>query len=131
MDVLSDVPVGAALDREFDQAFGLLNSLVDWRQVDEMMPLGPAAIYAASVVLWMLVYQRIHASASLQAAVKHLIEAPPLIAEQTAAGENPFRQHRRLQSGPSTAHSRSHPVVRQFGLRLADRRHLGRVGGSF
>ncbi|HWJ18551.1 MAG TPA: IS4 family transposase [Geobacterales bacterium] len=77
MDVLGNVPVDVALDREFDEAFELLNGLVDWRQADELMPLGPAAIYTASVVLWMLVYQRMHAGASLQAAVKHLIEAPP------------------------------------------------------
>ena len=77
MEVHRDVPVNAAEDREFDEAFELLNGLIDWRRADEMMPLGAAAIYTASVVLWMLVYQRMHKGVSLQLAVKHLIEAPP------------------------------------------------------
>ena len=115
MDVLSDVPVDAALDREFDQAFGLLNSLVDWRQADKMMPLGPAAIYTASVVLWMLVYQRMHAGATLQAAVKHLIEAPPdhcppnkRLREKTLSGNTgAFSQARSLPKSPSGSPVRS------------------------
>jgi len=77
MDVLREIPVDAALDLEFDQAFKGLDGLVDWERIDTMMPLGPAAIYTASVVLWMLVYQRMHAGSSLQTAVKHLIESPP------------------------------------------------------
>ena len=75
MDALRDVPVNVERDVEFDKAFELLLKLVDLRQADEIMPLGPAAIYTASVVLWLLVYQRLNRSATLETAVKHLVES--------------------------------------------------------
>jgi len=74
MDGLSDVSVSLEQNAEFDQAFELLLKLVDLRRADEIMPLGPAAVYTASVVLWLLVYQRLNRSAPLQTAVKHLVE---------------------------------------------------------
>ena len=54
MNVYSDVPVDVLRDAEFDAAFGLLSELVDLRRADEMMPLGPNAVYTASAVLWLL-----------------------------------------------------------------------------
>lgn len=75
MDGLGDVPVDEKRDSEFDQAFELLLKLVDLRRADEIMPLGPGAVYTASVVLWLLVYQRLNRSATLQSAVKHLVES--------------------------------------------------------
>lgn len=75
MDAFSDVPVDAGCEAEFDRAFELLLKLVDLRRADEMMPLGPGAVYTASVVLWLLVYQRLKRSATLQTAVKHLVES--------------------------------------------------------
>lgn len=75
MDAFSDVPVDAGRDAEFDRAFELLLKLVDVRRADEIMPLGPGAVYTASVVLWLLVYQRLKRSATLQTAVKHLVES--------------------------------------------------------
>lgn len=75
MDMYSDVPVKVLGDAEFEAAFGLLPRLVDLRRADEMMPLGPGAVYTASVVLWLLVYQRMNKGATLEAAVKHLIES--------------------------------------------------------
>ena len=60
---------------EFDQAFELLNMLVDLRLADELLPLGRGAIYTTSVVLWLLVYQRLHKNATLQAAVKQLLDS--------------------------------------------------------
>ena len=48
MDAFSDVPVDAVCEAEFDRAFELLLKLVDLRRADEMMPLGPGAVYTAS-----------------------------------------------------------------------------------
>lgn len=79
MDAYSDVPVDVLGDDEFDAAYGLLPGLVDLRRADELMPLGPNAVYTASVVLWLLVYQRMNKGATLAAAVKHLIESASAI----------------------------------------------------
>lgn len=71
------VPSDPFLDSEFDNAFALLTDLVDLRQADEILPIGSAAVYTTSVVLWLLVYQRMHAGASLEKAVKQFILTPP------------------------------------------------------
>ena len=62
---------------EFDRAFEQLKDLVDLRQADLLHPRRPNAIYTACVVLWMLIFQRLKPDASLEAAVKHLIENQP------------------------------------------------------
>lgn len=62
---------------EFDQAFELLRELVDLGEADEFHPLRGNTVYTASVILWMLVYQRLKPDASLEAAVKHLLETRP------------------------------------------------------
>lgn len=59
---------------EFDQAFDLLNTLIDLRLADQKAPLGPAAVYTTSVVLWLLVYQRLHKNGTLSQAVIRLLD---------------------------------------------------------
>jgi len=63
---------------EFDQAFELLGDLVDLSEADEFHPMRGNAVYTSSVILWMLVHQRLKPDASLEAAVKHLLETRPL-----------------------------------------------------
>ena len=75
MDAYSDVPVDVLGDAEFDASFELLPQLVNLRRADELMPLVPNAVYTASAVLWLLVYQRMNKGATLEVAVKHLIES--------------------------------------------------------
>lgn len=65
------------LDLEFDQAFALLRTLVDFDEVERRHPSRGNAVYTTSVVLWMLIYQRLHPEVSLEVAVKHLLENPP------------------------------------------------------
>jgi len=62
---------------EFDHAFELLRTLVDLREADTLAPLGSGAIYTTSVVLWLLVYQRLNQNATLEVAVKQLLESAP------------------------------------------------------
>lgn len=62
---------------EIDRAFELLSELVDLRDADTIHPMRHNAVYTTSVILWMLVYQRLKPDASLEAAVKHLLETRP------------------------------------------------------
>ena len=97
MDALDDVPVDSERDTEFDRAFELLLKLVDLRRADEIMPLGPGAVDTASVVLWLLVYQRLRRSATLQTAVKHLVDS----ASELCVDNKRLRQQT-LSSGAGT-----------------------------
>ncbi len=62
---------------EFDKAFELLRKLVDLCEADKLHPKRGNAVYTSCVVLWMLIYQRLKPDASLEAAVKHLLETCP------------------------------------------------------
>lgn len=62
---------------EFDQAFELLSGLVDLSDADAYNPMRANAVFTSSVVLWMLVYQRLRPDASLESAVKHLLDTRP------------------------------------------------------
>ncbi len=77
MDASKNTSVTAEQQAEFDRAFELLTTLVDLRLADELSPLGTATVYKTSVVLWLLVYQRLNQNATLQVAVKHLIDSAP------------------------------------------------------
>lgn len=71
------VPVDPENDARFDRAFEQLTQLVDLQQADQMHPVRGNAVYTSSVVLWMLVYQRMNPDASLEAAVKKLVKSRP------------------------------------------------------
>jgi Transposase DDE domain len=71
------VPLDAENDARFDKAFERLSKLLDLRVADQLHPVGHNAVYTTSVVLWMLVYQRMNPDASLEAAVKELIRTKP------------------------------------------------------
>ena len=71
------VPVDAESDARFDKAFELLRDRFDLAQADERYPVRGNSVYTTSVVLWMLVYQRMNPDASLEAAVKKMIESKP------------------------------------------------------
>ena len=75
--VVRSVPVDPVLDLEFDKAFALLRTLVDFAEAERLHPSRDNAVYTTSVILWMLVFQRLNPEVSLEAAVKHLIENPP------------------------------------------------------
>lgn len=77
MDAAEHLRLSVEQDVDFDIAFEQLRTLVDLQKADEIAPLGSAAIYTSSVVLWLLVYQRLNKNASLQTAVKRLIQSAP------------------------------------------------------
>ena len=78
MATQNQVPSDPRLDVEFDRAFELLRQIVDFDQVDQMHPVRSNAVYTTSLVLWMLVYQRMSIDSTLEAAVKKMIEAQPV-----------------------------------------------------
>ena len=83
------VPSDPTLDREFDQAFAQLQTLVDFDKIDQMFPVRGNAVYTSSVVLWMLIYQRISPDHTLEAAVKKLIDdRPSFLPENRRITEN-------------------------------------------
>lgn len=64
-------------EREFDSAFEQLAELVDLSEADEILPSSPQTVYTASVVLWLLIVQRLKKGCSLMDAVKHLLDTTP------------------------------------------------------
>lgn len=73
----ASVPVDPVLDLELDKAFAFLRTLVDFAEAERLHPSRDNAVYTTSVILWMLVSQRLNPEVSLAAAVKQLIENPP------------------------------------------------------
>ena len=67
----------AEADRQFDRSFKLLQQLVNFEDANELFTQRAHTVYTACVVLWMLVYQRLKPDASLENAVKHLLETRP------------------------------------------------------
>lgn len=68
-----------SLTREarFDAAFERLAEAVDLSRADDFSPSSPQTVYTASVVLWLLIVQRLDQDLSLRDAVSHLIETQP------------------------------------------------------
>lgn len=62
---------------EVSKALSLLMEHVDFEKADQMQPLGAAAVYSTSIVLWLLTYQRLEQNASLDRAVRHMIASAP------------------------------------------------------
>ena len=76
-----DVP-DLVRDAEFDRAFEMLHGLVDWSELDRLYPMGENAVYSTSIVLWMLVFQRMNSDSTLEAAVKMFLKAQPSFVPQ-------------------------------------------------
>jgi hypothetical protein len=64
-------------EQQFDRSFELLQQLVNFEDANELFAQRAHTVYNACVVLWMLVYQRLKPDASLENAVKHLLDTRP------------------------------------------------------
>ena len=73
------VSSSAQAEAEFDRAFERVQQVVDWPQLDQEYPVRGNAVFINSVVLLMLLYQRMCPDKSLEAAVKKLLETMPSI----------------------------------------------------
>lgn len=58
-------------------AYELLKQWTDISEADTFEELGPATVYKTSVVLWMMLFQRLNPGASLRDAVLHFVETAP------------------------------------------------------
>ena len=74
---ITQIPSDPQQAAEFDRAFELLRGLVDWPAADQEFPRRGNAVYITSVVLWMLVSQRMNPERSLESAVKRLSLTQP------------------------------------------------------
>lgn len=61
-----------------DAAFSLLNQWAIVDEADTIQPLGNAAVYKTSVVLFLMIYQRLNASASLKETVAYFFKNAPI-----------------------------------------------------
>lgn len=64
-----------------DQAFSLLEQWNFFEKADEIQPLGNAAVYKTSVVLFLMLYQRLSPKHSLQDAVEYFFKNVPVTEE--------------------------------------------------
>ena len=56
-------------DQKLSAAYELLKQWIDINEADSFEELGAAAVYKTSVVLWMMLFQRLNPKASLKDAV--------------------------------------------------------------
>ena len=99
------VPETPELDAQFDAAFEQLRELIDLSEIDQFFPTRANGIYTTSVVLWMLVYQRMGGDSSLKAAVKRLREIRPTL----------LPDNKRLREGELSADSGAYAKARKRG----------------
>ena len=64
---------------ELTRAFELLEDVVDLRMADELWPAAPQAVLTTSVVLWLLVLQRMQPDLTLETAIKALLQTRPAL----------------------------------------------------
>lgn len=76
MDV-SSLPSNSSLQRDSDeaaQALRLLGNVITPEWVDALCPSSPQAVFTSYIVLWMLIYQRLHQNAPLTSAVSMFLQ---------------------------------------------------------
>lgn len=66
-----------ATNQNLSAAYELLKQWTDIGEADVFEELGPAAVYKTSVVLWLMLFQRLNPKASLRDAVLHFVETAP------------------------------------------------------
>ena len=62
---------------QFNAAFELLKQWMDIEESDKLQPLGNATVYKTSVVLWLMLFQRLNPDSSLKEAVEHFFTNAP------------------------------------------------------
>ena len=89
--------------RLFNSAFELLKEWMDIEEADDFQPLGNAAVYKTSVVLWLMLFQRLNPNTSLKGAVEHFFTNAP-------RGKN---ANKRLRDGTLSQRSSSYSDSRK------------------
>lgn len=81
--------------QEFEAAAKLFWDLLDPYEIDQMQPLGSAAVYSTAVTTWLLILQRMHGGASLSHVVSKLL----------ANGTQILPDNRRVREGRLSANT--------------------------
>lgn len=90
-------------EEELHSAFELLRKLTPVRELLQLAPLGPAAVYTTLVTLWMLTLQRLGGGASLAKAVKTIRES----------GKNLLPNNKRVREGTLSGGSGAYSEARK------------------
>jgi hypothetical protein len=99
--VVTDTDTAAADD--FNAAFEMLRAWTDIEDADEIQPLGNAAVYKTSIVLSLMLFQRLNPSSTLVSAVEHFFANAP-------KGE---KANKRLREGTLSARSSAYSDARK------------------
>lgn len=83
-------------------AYELLKQWMDIGEADSFEELGPATVYKTSVVLWLMLFQRLNPKASLVDAVLHFVETAP----------DELKTNKRLREGSLSTKSSSYSDAR-------------------
>ncbi len=83
-------------------AYELLKQWTDIGEADSFEELGPAAVYKTSVVLWLMLFQRLNPKSSLRDAVLHFVETAP----------DELKTNRRLRDGSLSTKSSAYSDAR-------------------
>lgn len=107
------IAVDAQREAEFDRALELLRELVDWSAADREFPRRENAVYTTSVVLWMLVSQRMNPEGSLETAVKRLTDVrfQALRRQATVVSSDSNSTTYSLTWRPSAKERKTHPEL--------------------
>jgi hypothetical protein len=88
---------------QFERAFAEFRELINAERIEAQQPLGPAAVYTSLVTVWLLIYQRLHAGASLSQAVHELLRTGP----------EHLPDNRRVREGTLSANTGAYSRARQ------------------
>lgn len=102
----------------FRQVLAQLGALIDPAQIDAQQPMGPSAVFTASVTIFLMIYQRLHGQAALQTAVDAFLLQPELFGR-------PEHSRQETLSANTAAYSRARsrlraPLLRSLAVTTAD-----------
>jgi len=101
----------ATSEQNLSAAYELLKQWTDIRDTDSIEELGPATVYKTSVVLWLMLFQRLNPKASLRDAVLHFVETAP----------DELKTNKRLREGSLSIKSSSYSDARhRLSLKVAN-----------
>ena len=93
---------------ELAEAFRRFCGLLDPDAINARQPMGPATVYTPWVVIWLLVYQRLHANTSLADAVAELLRSTDVLPSNRRIDERTLSAN---TSAYSSARSRLHTDI--------------------
>lgn len=117
-------------------ALALLPGLLDRQLIEDWQPSGDNAVYTASVVVWLLVYQRLHPAASLEKAVARFLDQAGAVStnkrvrEGTLSAETSTYSRARSRLQLAVAEKSADHVFTTLAARLASDRRTVVLDGT-